>query len=722
MNTLIDQFHLNTSGRLGFLLLSILLAILFTLFIYRRTNPIVSGITRSLLVFFRVAALVFLLFVIFETSLSFAYKRNQPPLLAVAVDNSASMTISDNDGNRAHVVDSLMRTDLFSELNKTFTMKYYTISNQLESFDISSDSMRFLGDKSNLQSGLQQIKAENRMENLNSILLISDGSYNAGGNPVRSAEQLGVPIHSIGVGSPQPITDIALTDVKSNPFTYAGETTPISITLRNSGYDKLTFPSELTSQGSVVARETVQLPPSPSDVTVTLNYSATDVGRQKLLVNIPIQQNEYSKQNNQKTFYIDVFKSKLNILMISGSVTPDVAFFKRHLSTDRYSITSLVQKSANTFYEPLPTDDTLSDTDIFIFYDFPRAQHNPQFLQRLSETIASRNQAFFYILGRNSSLTVTQQWFNIVPVRRAALLNSPILVSPEIPPVGISHPILQLAETLTQTQSLWSRVPPLFASFYIQELQPGTEVIAYGRRQNAAASEVMPLLALHSKGGQKSAAFFAHDLWRWDLMMRGFDRDADVLNHLLINTIRWLETDRSDNLVRVDMEKTNYNFGEPVEVSVDVFDDNLNAVDDAQVDITIKAQPPQTVIATPNGDGNYSATMQPSQPGDYAMNVTATWQGRTLGSEDALFSVGEYSAELSDLQAQHVVLKALAQTTGGTFVPADSAALLLTNINGTPRTITATVDQALWNNKFILFFILLFLTLEWFLRKRKGML
>lgn len=721
MNFFINQLHLYTSGQLGLFILFLVVAILFSLFIYRRTNPIVSPVTRFLLFFFRAVALVLLLFVVFETSLTYTYNRTQPPVLAIAIDNSASMTISDTQGSREQTVQSLFNSDVLVTLNRNFELKTYAFSNDLETFNLDSDSIRFLGDETNIQETLQRIKAENLTENLNAVLLISDGSYNSGGNPVRSAEQIGVPVYSIGVGSPQPITDVAITDVESNPFTYAGQTTPINITIRNSGYGQLAFPIEITSQGSVVTRETVQLPPSPSDQTYTLDYQASDIGRQKLQVNLPIQQNEYSQDNNQQTLYIDVLKSKLNILMIAGSVTPDVAFFKRHLNTERYSITSLVQKSANAFYESPPTAEGLRDMDMFILYDFPRQQMNTEFVQRLSESIRANRQPVFYILGPHSSVATARQWFPGLPIQRASRLNPELLLSPELSPAGVTHPVVQIGQDLTQTQRLWSQVPPLFAAHLIQELAPGTEVLVYGRREDNPSAQVLPLFALNAENG-KSAAMFAHELWRWDLMIRGFERNADILKALLINTVRWLETDRSDNLVRVDMTKTNYNFGEPVEVSVDVFDDNLNPVNDAEVNLTLNTDPPQIVTAFSQGDGSYEATLQPSQPGDYEMNVTATWQGRTLGTEDVLFSVGEYSAELADLQAQHIVLKSVAQASGGQFVPADSADALIVAMQGKPRTTTLTIDQALWNNKFLLLFILLFLTLEWFLRKRKGML
>jgi len=352
----LNNFAFSFSGNGILLFFLLLIAIVFSIFIYRRTNPIVPTFLRLLLTTIRAATLLLLIFIVFETILNFRFEKNNPPILAIAVDNSASMSITDSDGARPEIIKNVLSDDFTNRLADKFDLKYYTFSSDIKSFSPQrGDTLNFLGDATNISSSLEKIKADNVVENLTNILLISDGNYNDGGNPVRYAEELNVPIYTIGIGSDEPMMDIAIIDVNANPFTYAKQSTPIQITVRNTGYNRINVPIELEQDGQNIERQTIELAAAPSEKTVTLNYTPSTVGRQKLDLSIPAQSGEHLTENNKRSFYIDVFKSKLNILLIAGAVSPDISFIKRILQNDRYDVQSLIHKKNGQFYEEPPT-------------------------------------------------------------------------------------------------------------------------------------------------------------------------------------------------------------------------------------------------------------------------------------------------------------------------------------------------------------------------------
>ena len=205
-------------------------------------------------------------------------------------------------------------------------------------------------------------------------------------------------------------------------------------------------------------------------------------------------------------------------------------------------------------------------------------------------------------------------------------------------------------------------------------------------------------------------------------MMRGINRTEDVYSHLLQNMVRWLETTQSESLVRVHMDKTQYSYGDPLDMIIEVYDENLNAVNNADINISLVSRSEKREFSPqPQNDGTYHAALQAPSPGDYQAIVTATSNGQPLGEETVLFSVGEYSAELADIQARPAVLQSLSRATGGISVTHDSLAILSSSIHGEATTTPITLENELWNNKYILFAILFFLVLEWTLRKRRGM-
>ena len=538
MDAALKNFYLSFSWNTPLLLLFAVLALGLSIYIYRRTNPRVSTFLRIVLTSLRALALLILLFVIYEATLHFRYDKTNPPVLAVAVDNTASMTITDGEGSRAEILADILSREIWQQLADEFEIKYYTFTSRVEQFSpLTGDSLRFLGDATDIRQSLEKIKAENVTENLTNILLISDGNYNAGGNPVRFADELGVPIHTIGIGSSDLVKDMAVTEVDANPFAYTDQSTPIQITIRNSGFDRMSIPVVLQQGESVIARENVEIPASPSETSVTLDFTPTEIGRQKLDVVIPRQSEERLLENNTKSIYIDVFKSKLKILLIAGAVSPDIAFLKKNVQNERYQLSSLVHKRNGQFYEPLPSPDELSDVDIFILLDFPIAQTNPAFLQNLVESIERNKQPILLISGPNMSIRDLSRFGEVLPITSASQVRGDRQVSVEPSPLGANHPIMQVADDAATSQTIWRDVPPVFAPFVIRELAPDAQVLAYARPERGAVENLSPLITIRTNGA-KSAAIFASQLWRWDFMMLGFDRSHGVYRNLLQNMLQ----------------------------------------------------------------------------------------------------------------------------------------------------------------------------------------
>lgn len=722
MISTLKNLHLDLSVAAPVFLAGVFAVIVFALFIYRRTNPIIANALKSVLALLRIGALLLLLFVLFQATLQLFFEKKNPPILAIAIDNSASMTIHDRAGSRAALVDSILHDKTFAHLKDKFYTKYFTFANSVEQIEhIRNDSLRFIGDATNIEEAIETIKADNATENLSGILLISDGVYNAGGNPVRAAETLGLPIHSIAVGSTEPLMDLAITNVEANPFAYANQSTPIKLTVHNSGFSSRKLQAALRSNGVALTDKTVTIPPSPSDTELTMNYTPDKIGRQKLILSIPGQPDEQTLDNNRRTIYIDVFKSKIKVLLIAGALSPDISFLKRLLSTDRYELSTLIQKQPGQFYEKEPAA-KLENADMLILYNFPTAGSSRQFTDALLNLLQRKKLPLLFISGKNVSWRELARFADFIPVKSAAQARRDQLVHVQLSPLGETHPIMQVSSDLALTRSLWSELPPVFSSFAVTQAAAGSQVLAYSRA-NLRSAKLSPLIMIRNNGAQKSAAILAHELWRWDLMMWGINRSEDVYRNMLINMAKWLETNRSDNLVRVKMDDTNYKYGDPIAMRIEVYDENLTPVNNSEVTIQLQRSDwRREFSAQAMGEGKYSILLQPPQPGDYEATAIAREGERTIGAQTVLFSVGEYSAELSDLQAQPSVLRELSQATGGVFTTPDSLGRLVHDINGVATISEITRENELWNNKYILALILLFLTTEWFIRKRKGML
>jgi hypothetical protein len=84
--------------------------------------------------------------------------------------------------------------------------------------------------------------------------------------------------------------------------------------------------------------------------------------------------------------------------------------------------------------------------------------------------------------------------------------------------------------------------------------------------------------------------------------------------------------------------------------------------------------------------------------------------------------VGEYSSETAVLDLQRAQLQQWAHLSGGRYAPLDSLSGLASHLPARIKTQIRSEELPLWNHYYLLVFILLTLTLEWTLRKWKGMM
>ncbi len=719
----LDNIYFIFSVHTFYYVLSAIAALAFTLWIYRRTNPIVSKTTRGILILFRSIALFLILIVLFKTIVHLQFTRTQKPVLALAVDCSASLSLTDQIGSREELLRKTLKDPVYTELQKDFDVRFFSFANTLSTLNPDHlDSLALNGDVTNIAENLKRIKTRLASEHLNSIVVFSDGSYNAGGNPARFAGEIGVPVHSIGIGSDEPVTDLALIDLEMNPFSYVGEKTRVSVSIRNTGFDNMTVPVRLQSKGSILAMQNVDLPAGPSEKSITLEFTPDKTGQLKLDVVIPFQENEQTDANNIRTGYIDILKSKLRISLLAGQISSDISFMRRYLSTsDRYDVQVYIENPDGS-YDNTPASTRLEETDIFILYNYPTSRTRASLVQNIQATVEKRQSSLLAILGRGTNYARLGSLASHLPLQMNGRRIQTQRVLADLSPAGFHHPITHLDGQATDRQTIWKKLPPVFASYRTTELWPDSKVLVTARPERGQSNDEQPMIVIKSHDGQKSAAILAEDLWRWDLMMRGSGYDQDVFRQMFNNLMRWLETSRSEKLVRVQTEKNIYKYGDDIRLDIQVLNENLEPVENADVAVSLSNQSGEKKFRPESiGNGRHELNVRPDQPGDYQAVVQARRQTTVLGNDTIRFSVGEYSAELTALRADKTVLKALSTATGGHYVPADSVALLADIIQGEPQKKETTLEQELWNSSVLLILIVLFLAAEWYVRKRKGM-
>ena len=199
-----------------------------------------------------------------------------------------------------------------------------------------------------------------------------------------------------------------------------------------------------------------------------------------------------------------------------------------------------------------------------------------------------------------------------------------------------------------------------------------------------------------------------------------------MFDRFIHNSVKWLNTSEEQKQVTIKTTKKIYSAGEPVEFTAQVYDQTFNPVSDAEVKIDINQIKGSEILLNSLGSGLYEGTFQVPNTGDYNFSGTASSGGKKIGTDKGSFNVGEIDIEMMNPRMDYEFLSALANSTNGKFFYAPDYGNLFNILkNLTKKSVTEKIKTSeinLWSNEWLMALVILLLGIEWFLRKRAGML
>ena len=211
----------------------ILLAGLATAYYYR-TLPPLSPVRRIAATVLRGLSLSIVVFLLLTPTLRLMYQIREQPVIGVLLDNSASMKIPEFGGIRGDSLNTVRR--FLSQIPGTDSLNLQPFSFDLQTRRLGQEPLSFDMDGSDITQALRAIRDSLSGVNLQALVLISDGVFNQGANPLFPARGLGVPVFTVLLGDSTEPRDIALTRLQTNQITYVNKTLPVEVTFRQNGF------------------------------------------------------------------------------------------------------------------------------------------------------------------------------------------------------------------------------------------------------------------------------------------------------------------------------------------------------------------------------------------------------------------------------------------------------------------------------------------------------
>jgi hypothetical protein len=724
---------LSTNAGLWIALVPVFIAV--AIWVYYRTAAPLERPTRTVLRLLRGLAFLLVLFVLAEPVLTLILPEPGKPGLAVLVDDSASMRThrsATDSASRADEAASLAKR-IDAELSRHFRLDWFRFDTELIPAD--EPPVPEMTGNTALGGALEAIAARQGSRPVGGVLLISDGVNTVGADPVGEARNTGIPIYPIHVGGDQAPAEVKILQVRSNPIAFAGEPTPIEVELASTGMAGEAVEVRIEDQGRVLASEKLTLGAGVGvERAVRLDVRPRIPGRRRYEVRL-VGVEDPVPQNDQRSVAVQVQERKTRVLVLEGRLDWDHTFLRRTLSADstfayRFLISDRSGRWVPASARGAPPDGpgNLNDYAAVILGELPEGALDARFYANLARYV-ERGGGLLVLGGREGIARLrTGSLARLLPAEVSSRAPSQRALPVRVEVAGLTHPVTSLRDRPAHTERIWSSLPPIWPS--PDRLRPKPQSSVLLSFVDASGDE--PALVVGFAGEGKAALLAAHDFWRWEFLVRGAATEAaDAFGDFTLRIVRWLAEPTVRDRFLAEPVRGVFQNGEAPEFQARVWDDSYQPVSDARIELRVvpadsnlAALGAETIELRPRGfEGNYAGRSQPLAPGGYRFIAEAfgAEDARPLGRVESSFWVDENGPEFLRLNPDRGTLEQIARASGGKATDAAGIGEIIAKLPDVVRKTGRIREIELWNHLALFIAFVVVLSIEWFLRRRRGM-
>ena len=676
--------------------------------------------------------------------------------LTLLLDSSQSMAFpasakpaEDKKSERSRleaVQESLLKGEdpLIQKLSRDYDLRVFRFGTSLEPLAPTSISQLKAQDPGTRLVELLQAAAADAGER-SGILLFTDGIANGNRTSLTGAPKLPIPVFAVGVGETDGFTDLRIVDVRAPEFALRGREFKLDLTIQASGLKDKTVPLYFNRGKNLITSRPVAIDRDLFEQRITLGFNPKELGTHTFSLSMPAQPGEQITENNHKEFKVEVQRDKIRVLTLSGSPAWNYRFLRMAMKQDplielvsfvflRTPTDSVDVPDNQLSLIPFPIDDIfleeLKNFDVVFFDDFShRAYFNPVYLEKVRDFV--RDGGGLAMLGGSRSFDsggyAESALKEVLPVEldNKGTYQTQGAVRPVLTPSGKAHPITRLVPDPKANEEAWTRMPPLNDLNQVRGARGETLLSAGGDGSSTGS----PLLTIGRFGKGRTLALMTDDAWRWNFIAVG-NRETPQ-NHLKLvrQAVRWLAQERSFEQVQIRPIPISRP-GEKVAIKLRVLKDDFTPTGQASVQLRVlgpEGDPTLLSATADNEEGEYTADYTPTKEGSYQVEAEASLAGKMLGRNRTSFSVSFPYEETNDGRPRTDLLKQIAAASHGEFFSINDwnekslekiAAKLESHA---PSQIVEQRQTRLWSTLWPFSIILALLSVEWWMRRKWGL-
>ena len=690
-----------------------------------------------------------LLMLLWQPAITIAELKPQQNIIAVLVDDSRSMGISEDGSTRQAQAVKALQNGVLTSLNHGFQTRLYRVDDVPARIDNLND-LKPTAPSTRIGDSLKQLSEETSDLPIGAVVLLSDGDDNTGGisaDAINALRARHIPVHTVGFGRERAAHDVELDDAVIAPRALADSRIAAKITFHQRGYAaakiNLAVRDVTTGQPKVLASRTVTLGSDGNVQTETLMFDIGGAGARTLqIAAIPLA-GEENTANNTLTRVVNVGSDPRRILYVEGEPRWEFKFIREAEEGDRMvHIASMVRTSENKIYrqgiadpKELASGFPARAEDLFAYQGLiigsvEAGYFNPA-QQELIREFVDRRGGGLLLLGGQFSLAdggwnasnLTDLFPTTLPTqagtfhREADPRNGTTHTTVELAPAGMDSIITRLLDDPAANAAKWKTLPYLMDYEDPGTPKPGAAVLA---SMITPEGRKLPLLITENFGRGRTAIMATGGSWRWQMSLPLGDTAHDLFWQQLL---RWVVSDTPGHVTASVPAQMLLDNG-AVTLTADVRDQQYNPAPDAKVEAHILGPSGVSALVemspVPDNPGQFQAAWSAPKTGAYLTEVTAQRNAMELGRDVLTFQRMDGVAENFHTEQNRDLLERLATQTGGQYWKPSDLGKLASAIPFSEAGVTMRETKDLWDLPLVFLVLLLLRFSEWWLRRKWG--
>jgi hypothetical protein len=713
---------------------------------YRATRRGATGRRRAFLGALRLASVLLLVTILLRPmTLKAASEPTDKPVFCVLVDTSQSMNTRDVNGEsrfeavRQRLIEAA--PTFATELGQRYEVAFYEFAGQLmaTTFPQLTSKGRADGVETDVASALTKTIESWPYRRKAGMLLITDGRENAGGGADRAAahlKSLNVPVWVTAVGTETQTKDLFVSAWLNQNFLFVKQPALLRVAISQTGFPDWYAKVNLYRDGEYVSSQQVMLKGGSARLEFLIQEDVK--GTYPYRVEVEPLEGEADVKNNRRSVLARVIDQKSHVLVVEGQPSWDSKFMLRALRSDpNLQVTALyyikpdrpfaiaeristetAEKEALSEGVRLPrTREELYRYDCIVFGRDVDTALSAEELRLLKDYLSERGGSVVFSRGR-AYTGESPELAAIEPVVWDAEVFRDVAI--ELTPEGRTSPIFHFNRPKSP-DVIVRELPEMLSLTKVKGEKALSVVLAKGAEGSAA--EELAAISYQRYGRGKVMTIATGGLWQWSFIPERLQEYDDVYDRFWGQMLRWLlsETDFLPGQdISLKLDKFTYRLGEPVRMAV-----WTKHVDPKTYRPRIEVTPedgPTTVLNPMQEEegGPYVAHYTPETEGEYTV-ILHNNVGEPREDTSRFTAYSDY-VETRLVAADPDLVAEVANTTGGCEIPLERLEELPEKVRDfelSMREEAKPVD--LWDRGFVFALLTGLLAVEWFVRRRSGL-